>query len=75
MMKLGIYKHYKGGDYEVIGLANHSETLEKMVIYVPLYELEPQFEKYWVRPLSMFEEEVLSEGKLVKRFIFVADKK
>ena len=74
-MKLGIYRHYKGKEYEVIGLANHSETLEKMVIYLPLYESESKFEKYWTRPLSMFEEDVVIEGKTVKRFTFIANKK
>ena len=63
-IKLGKYRHYKGGEYEVIGVANHSETLERMVIYRALYgdgEL-------WVRPLSMWTEQVLVDGVLVPRF-------
>ena len=46
----GIYKHYKGNLYIVEDIANHSETLEKMVVYRALYGDN----KLWVRPLSMF---------------------
>ena len=63
-MQLGKYKHYKGNEYEVIGVAKHSETLEEMVVYRALYG------EYglWVRPLSMFLEDVEVDGKKVKRF-------
>ncbi len=63
-MQKGIYEHYKGNLYEVTGIANHSETLEKMVVYRALYgdgEL-------WVRPLYMWDEIVVVDGKEVPRF-------
>lgn len=66
-MKLGKYRHYKGNEYEVIGIANHSETLEKMVVYRALYGDN----EIWVRPLCMWDEEVVVDGKTVKRFEFV----
>jgi len=60
----GKYRHYKGNDYEVIGVATHSETREPMVVYRPLYgEMG-----LWVRPLAMFMEEVTVAGKAVPRF-------
>ena len=64
MIPLGRYRHYKGNLYEVVGFAAHSETLEDMVIYKPLYSEG----KTWVRPLSMWEELVDVGGKAVKRF-------
>lgn len=63
-MKLGIYRHYKGNEYEVIGVAKHSETLEDYVIYRALYGEGG----LWVRPLQMFEEQVAVDGKMVPRF-------
>lgn len=68
-IKLGIYRHYKGRKYEVIGVGNHSETLEKFVIYRALYD-SPEFGKnaIWVRPYEMFIEEVEFEGKRAPRF-------
>lgn len=62
----GIYKHYKGNIYEVISIAKHSETLEKMVVYKATYQ--PDGENLWVRPLKMFLENVMVNGKEVKRF-------
>lgn len=56
MAKPGIYKHYKGNNYEVIGTAKHSETLEDMVVYKALYD-NPK-SNLWVRPKDMFEETV-----------------
>ncbi len=56
MTKPGIYKHYKGNNYEVIGVAKHSETLEDMVVYKTLYD--NPISKLWVRPKDMFEENV-----------------
>lgn len=64
---LGLYRHYKGKDYSVVGFARHSETLETMVLYVPLYGEGG----YWVRPLAMFTETVMHEGKQVPRFVLV----
>ena len=52
--KLGRYRHYRGGDYEVIGVARHSETLEPLVLYRPLYNQT----WLWVRPHDMFFEQV-----------------
>ncbi|MEE1047557.1 MAG: DUF1653 domain-containing protein [Clostridia bacterium] len=63
-MKKGIYKHYKGNRYEVLGIANHSETLEKMVVYRALYGDN----EVWVRPLSMWDEMIEKDGKSVPRF-------
>jgi hypothetical protein len=68
-MKLapGIYKHYKGNLYEVIGVAQHSETEEMMAVYKTLYG---DF-SLWVRPLTMFMETLKIEGKTVARFEFI----
>ena len=66
-MRKGIYRHYKGNEYELIGIANHSETLEKMVVYKGLYGDG----EIWVRPLSMWDENVEIGGKTVKRFEFI----
>ena len=65
-LKLGLYKHYKGKIYEVVGIAKHSETLEDMVVYKATYQLEG--ENLWVRPLAMFMETVVVEGIELKRF-------
>lgn len=71
-MKLGKYKHYKNKLYEVIGVANHSETLEKLVVYKALYESSEFGQNaLWVRPYEMFNEEIEIEGKKVKRFELV----
>jgi hypothetical protein len=61
---LGHYRHYKGGEYEVIGVARHSETNEPMVVYRPLYNATG----WWVRPHAMFFESAVFEGKLQRRF-------
>ena len=60
----GIYRHFKGGKYEVIGIAKHSETLESFVVYKALYGEN----NLWVRPLKMFLEELEVNGKKIKRF-------
>ncbi len=60
----GKYRHYKGNDYEVVGVATHSETHEPMVVYRPLYGERA----LWVRPLAMFMEDVTVDGKTVPRF-------
>ncbi len=66
----GIYRHYKGNDYEVIGTAKHSETLEEMIVYKPLYNNSG----LWVRPLKMFEESVEINGEMVPRFKLIKAK-
>lgn len=65
----GIYQHYKGNLYEVIGTAHHSETLEVVVVYRALYKSEEFGENaLWVRPLAMFLENVIIDGKEMPRF-------
>lgn len=59
------YKHYKGKNYRLIGVAKHSESLEELVIYQQLYGKS----KLWARPKKMFLETVEVEGKKVPRFI------
>lgn len=66
-MKLGRYRHFKGNEYEVLAIANHSETLEKMVVYKALYGEQ----ETWVRPLSMWDEEITRDGKTFKRFEYI----
>ena len=66
---LGIYRHYKGNIYEVVGFAKHSETEEDMVVYKALYGDGGT----WVRPISMWSELVDADGKTVKRFEYVGD--
>jgi hypothetical protein len=63
----GRYRHYKGGEYEVIGAARHSETLAPMVVYRPLYGESG----LWVRPHAMFFEPVMLEGRAVPRFALI----
>ena len=70
LIKTGRYRHYKGNDYQVIGTATHSETEESLVVYFPLYGQENE-RAYWVRPLSMFQETVSVDDKIVPRFSFV----
>ncbi|WP_028451807.1 DUF1653 domain-containing protein [Chitinilyticum aquatile] len=60
----GRYRHYKGNEYEVIDLARHSETLEWLVVYRPLYGEGA----LWVRPYAMFLETVTVDGQSVPRF-------
>ncbi len=66
-LKLGKYRHYKGNDYEVIGVAQHSETFELLVVYKPLYNDSG----YWVRPLSMFTEHIELNGQTLQRFTYI----
>lgn len=60
----GLYRHYKGGEYEVVGVARHSETLEAMVVYRPLYNASG----WWVRPYAMFVENVEAGSGVQPRF-------
>ena len=69
MIKPGRYRHFKGREYEVIGVAKHRETLEEMVVYRQLYGEHG----LWVRPASMWEETVERDGKTYKRFTYIGD--
>lgn len=63
-IKPGRYRHFKGNEYEVLGTAKHSETLEEVVVYRALYGEGG----LWVRPASMWEETVERDGKTFRRF-------
>jgi hypothetical protein len=69
-LKRGRYRHFKGNEYEVVGVARHSESLDEYVIYKPLYESTSE---YWIRPLAMFLETVERDGKTFPRFAYVGD--
>ena len=60
----GRYRHYKGNEYTVLGVASHSETLEELVVYRQEYGERG----LWVRPAAMFAETVVIEGRAVPRF-------
>ncbi len=60
-MELGKYKHFKGGEYEVIGVGRHSEDLKEFVVYKGDSGL-------WVRPLELFTDEVTRDGETFPRF-------
>lgn len=66
-IKLGRYRHFKGNEYEVIGIARHSETLEEMVVYRALYGDGG----IWVRPAEMWNETVERDGKTFQRFTYI----
>ena len=66
-IKLGKYRHYKGNEYLVIGIAQHSETLEPMVVYQALYGNK----EMWVRPASMWNEIVNKEDYKGPRFQYI----
>lgn len=63
-IELGRYRHYKGGEYEVLGVVRHSETLEPMVLYRPVDRLSGT----WVRPHAMFIEVAPFDGEVQPRF-------
>ncbi|MDF3931015.1 DUF1653 domain-containing protein [Pseudomonas citronellolis] len=67
-LQTGLYRHYKGQQYRVLGVARHSETEETLVVYQALYG---EF-GLWVRPLSMFTEAVEVDGEQVPRFALVS---
>ena len=66
-IKPGRYRHFKGNEYEVIGLARHSETQEEMVVHRALYG---DF-GLWVRPAQMWNETVERDGKTFRRFTYI----
>ena len=65
----GRYRHYKGNEYEVLGVARHTESMESFVVYRALYG------EYglWIRPESMFVETVMKDGVKVERFKYVGE--
>jgi hypothetical protein len=65
-LEQGIYEHYKGNRYEVLGVALHSESLEPMVVYKPLYQTKAPL---WVRSYEMFTGTVTVDGSEVARFV------
>lgn len=69
-IKVGKYRHFKGMEYEVIGIAKHSETLEPMVVYRALYGTG----ELWVRPAAMWNETVERDGVTYQRFTYVGEK-
>lgn len=67
----GKYRHFKGMEYEVVGIAHHSETMEDMVVYRALYGER----ELWVRPASMWDEDVVRDGVTYKRFTLIEEYK
>jgi len=65
----GRYRHHSGKEYELIGIAHHSETLEELVVYRALYNNQ-EFgnQALWVRPKEMFLENIIKDGKVCSRF-------
>ena len=68
-IKLGKYRHFKGNEYEVIGIAKNSETLQETVVYRALYGEK----ELWVRLASMWNETVERDGKTYKRFTYIGE--
>ena len=68
-IKQGKYRHFKGMEYEVIGVARHSETLEPMVVYRALYGEGG----LWVRPAAMWNEAVERDGVTYQRFTYIGE--
>jgi len=68
-IKPGRYRHFKGNEYEVVGVAKHSETLEEYVVYRALYGEG----SLWVRPASMWNETVERDGKTYQRFTYISE--
>lgn len=69
MIKKGKYQHFKGNEYEVLDVAEHSETGELFVVYKALYGEG----KIWIRPLAMWEETVERDGKTFSRFTYLGE--
>ena len=68
-IRIGRYRHFKGGEYEVLYIAKHSETLENMVVYRALYGEGG----VWVRPASMWDETVERGGNTYRRFTYIGE--
>lgn len=69
MIKPGLYKHFKGNTYRVLFTAKNSENLENMVVYQGQYGDN----EIWVRPESMWDEEITRDGKTFKRFTYIGE--
>ena len=69
MLRPGRYRHFKGGEYELLFTATHSETMEPMVVYRALYGERG----VWVRPAAMWEETVERDGRSMPRFTYIGD--
>ncbi len=70
VIKPGRYRHFKGNEYDVIGVARDSETLQALVVYRALYGERG----LWVRPLEMFTEVIEREGQRLPRFSYVGER-
>lgn len=68
-IKIGKYRHFKGNEYEVIGVAKDSETLKEMVVYRALYGEK----ELWIRDKQMFLETIERDGKIQKRFTYIGE--
>ena len=68
-IKPGRYRHFKGNEYEVLGVAKHSEDLEPFVVYRALYGERA----LWVRPASMWNEMITRDGKTFRRFTYIGE--
>lgn len=69
VIRMGKYRHYKGGEYEVIGVARHSETLEPLVIYRALYGDGG----IWARPAAMWNDTIERDGITCTRFTYIGE--
>ena len=68
-IKTGIYRHFKGNEYEVLYIATHSESMEQFVVYRAMYGEQG----VWVRPASMWNEDVTREGITCPRFTYISE--
>ncbi len=74
IVRPGLYEHYKGKHYYVIGVSRHTETSEELVVYFSLYNpKESDGNVLWVRPKKMFLENIVLEGKSVPRFKYIGN--
>ncbi|MEI7579261.1 MAG: DUF1653 domain-containing protein [bacterium] len=69
--KTGVYEHWKGKKYLILGMAKHSETLEDMVVYVSLHDTDRTPQHLWVRPFPEFDRYKVKDGKKVKAFKYI----
>jgi hypothetical protein len=73
---LGLYRHYRGGLYQLLGIALHTETLERVAVYQCIRSAEKKDEdigKMYVRPLQMFLDTTSHQGETVRRFQYLGD--